>query len=205
MKRKAIFIYLISLWMGVFLHSCTDCGPFPDKYKITDFEVNMGRLNDPEKPLEGFQILTNNAVSYRRFVIAFDGQVATYFSSNWQRWDVFSPLSEALACSPVEPDTDETITDIQVFCDKDFTADYAQNTNIATLFDIVFLADNRLQQMSLPDFMALHPKSTPEFYLLLHTPPDVADTYTFQVKYFQEGVDMDFFTYTTEPVYLSLD
>lgn len=193
---------------GVILQSCTDnaCeGPYPDKYKITDFDVSLNELKNSSNPFLGSVPIQNAKVHYTSFAIDFKGQQENYFSSTF-KLPVLGMISAAYACSPIFPTTSETVTDIRVFCDQTIIDSYPENTNIASLFDIIYVKDSReMKQEPLEDFLAVEQTAVTNFTLILNTQPAQQNTYVFRVEYEQDGVDMDYFEYTSEAVTITID
>jgi len=207
MKSKAIFIYISMLIYGVISQSCTDgCGgPNPNRYKITDFEVSLNELINSNNPFFGSNPIENSKAHYTSFAIDFKGQTESYFSSTFSL-PKLGIISRAYACSPVMPTTIEKVTDIRVFCDQTIIDSYPENTNIASLFDIVFHPnESGFEQMSLEDYLAIEQPATGFFTLILNTQPAQQNTYVFRVEYEQDGVDMDYFEYTSEAVTITID
>lgn len=207
MKIKAIFIYISMLIYGVLSQSCTDngCGgPYADRFKIIDFEVSLSELKNSEDPFLGSNPIENATVDYASFAIDFKGEIENYFSSTFKLPEL-GVLTTAYACSPIPPSTIEKITDIRVYCNQIITDSYPENTNIASLFDIVYVQDySEMKQESLEDFLAIEQTAVTHFTLLLNTQPAQQNTYVFRVEYEQDGVDMDYFEYTSEAVTITI-
>ena len=203
-----MFIYIFMLIYGVISQSCTDnaCGgPNPNRYKIIDFEVSLNELKNSEDPFLGSNPIENTEVHYTSFAIDFKGQTEFYFSSTFSL-PKLGMLSTAYACSPVMPSTIEKVTDIRVYCNQTIVDSYPENTNIASLFDIVFHPKaSGVEQMSLEDYLAIEQPATSFFTLILNTQPAQQNTYVFRVEYEQDGVDMDYFEYTSEAVTITID
>jgi len=208
MKSKAIFIYISMLIYGVISQSCTDngCGgPYADKYKITDFEVSLNELKNSDDPFLGSNAIENSKVHYNSFAIEFKGVTENYFSSTFSL-PKLGIISTAYACSPVPPSTVEKVTDIRVFCDQTIIDSYPENTNIASLFDIVYLQDlSEMKQEPLENFLAIEQTAVTNFTLILNIQPAQQNTYIFRVEYEQDGIDMDSFSFTSESVTITVD
>jgi len=208
MKSKVVLIYLFSLVYIVISQSCTDtgCGPFPNMYKINGFEVRFQELIDTDDLSLGLHEITNNKVQYNRFAISFNAETENY-NSNVYKLPSLGIIQSAYACSPVEPGTTETVTDIRVFCNQEITDSFPENTNINSLFDILYTEyhSDEVKRMPLLDFINQKPTTKTHFSLLLNRIPSEEKTYIFKIEYEQDGVDMDYFEHTTEAVTLTVD
>jgi hypothetical protein len=168
--------------------------------------MSLQELNDAENPSSELHDITDGKVHYNKFAISFNADIETYFSNNFKLPNM-GIIQSAYACSPIEPGTTETITDIRVFCNQTIADSFPENTNINSLFDILYTEENsdEIKRIHLLDFLSQEPLTKKHFSLLLNIIPPQQNTYIFKIEYEQDGVEMDYFEHTTEAVLLTID
>lgn len=186
------------------LFSCDDCGPFPDKLKVKslDWYNYFAEYSETAEPKLILSDITTDSVNYNNYSIFIAPQMITYFSM-LHNSNSFSLINSAYACSPVTPTTDETIDSILIICDKDFDATHLAGNNLSELFFIVVLdqANNiYYNRFDLPEYLITKPTVPTEMTLLLKSPPNLTEGYEFTVKYFQDGIDCDYFEFKTNEI-----
>jgi hypothetical protein len=198
-KVFTIFIGYFLLTVITGLISCDDnCGPFPNKFKVTSIDWNTYRVTLSADNIALSEITTG--VAFNQFGIHLKPKTQSYFSFIINSCSLTTGL---YACSPLEPTTDDKIIDIEITADKDFSNEYPQGTDLSGLFDIVISDWYRgiyADKYDLKEYLQTTPFVTQEMTLILKHAPQITDEYSFTVKYFQDGVDLDYSEFTTEDI-----
>ncbi len=210
MFRKTIFayIYLVSL-LTIVAISCNiivdDCGPFPDKFKTVDFITDSKSISisDESYLRIEYSTLESDTIGYDKFGFTMF-PVAEYYSLNNKRLNSFSFIPSAFACSPTTPVSEEVITNIEIFSNKNFSSEYTSSDNLAELFDIIFhYRKSGYQRKKLNEFLNSEPTVPDEMVLVLKVAPETTEPIQFTVKYSQNGITMNFFEFTTESIVIT--
>jgi hypothetical protein len=198
-KVFTIFTGYILLTVTTGLISCVDdCGPFPDKFKVTSIDWNTYKVTLTTDNLTLSEI--TNGVTFNQLGIDLKPKTQTYFSFIINSLSLTTGL---YACSPLEPTTDDKTIDIKITANKDFTEEYPQGTDLSGLFDIVISDWYRgiyADKYDLKEYLQTTPFVTQEMTLILKSAPQTTDEYRFTVKYFQDGVDLDYSEFTTNNI-----
>ncbi len=181
-----------------------DCGPFPDKYKVKSLKWNIYKAKysmnaDPRLVLSE---ITEDSIIYNEYSIHIYNEAEEYFSLG-NKTNSFGFINFAYACSPKYPSTDESIKDIQIYCNKDYNSNHTAGTNLADLFDIVvFYPYNQLyeEKFDLSDYLATFPPVPNQMTFILRDPPAFTNEFEFRVEYYLEGIDHDYFEHKTRRV-----
>lgn len=205
MKYKLLILvggsFLIFL-VGLF--SCDKCGPFPNKFKITGldwFNYKAIYSDTADSRLILSEIITDS-VDYKMYSIVIRPRRETYFVQNFNKWN-YSLIHSAYACSPGIPQTDEKIDSIGVTATKDFDIHHPAGSELSGLFDIVVLDDaNNIyyEKYRLEDYVKTNPYVPDELVLILTEQPDLTTDFEFLVKYYQKGIDHDYFEFFTDKI-----
>ena len=206
MHKKVVILFSLLFVFSLFsILSCVKCGPFPDKYKVIDVKIEPVSVDYDTAGLT-LPVLTEldtNPVHYTQFGLLLNPITQTYFSSNFYP-NSFGIINSAYACSPVKPYTDDYITNIEIYTDKDFDAKHSKDDNLAEYFD-VFVADNQTNTVLKKDLIS-YLKSKPtvphQIVLQLNTPPVKDTSFVFTVIYTQKGVALGSVNLETEVVRL---
>lgn len=202
-KISVIFIlYVVFLFVGVFSCDISEpCGPFPDKFKVVGLEYNVLKVEYSQGT--GFEIkefkINIDTLNHTNFALFVRSMKETYFSM-LNRAKSFSLIQPIYACTPIDPTTDEKIENIEIFCDKDWNDDFPAGTNLAPIIDVVIYdqVNNIYNQLyTLEAFLAKNPDAVDQMTFMINTPPSETDKYTFIVKYYQQGIDEDYFEFET--------
>lgn len=208
MRKKILIIlsvYFIILITG--LVSCeiiNPCGPFPDKYAVSslDWQLYSAIYSETEDMKLNISELETDTVDYREFALKIVPYYQTYFSKN-QSNAPFEFLTSAYACSPVDPTTDDIIDSIKIFCTSDYNSDYQAGTDISGLFYLIVYDQSgniNFQRFGLNEFTSSRPTVPTEMFLMLKESPDAMKEIEFNVKYYQEGKEMDYFEFKTNKI-----
>ena len=179
------------------LVSC-NCGPFPDKFKVTSIDWNTYKATLTAENLTLSQI--TSGVTYNELGINLKPKTQSYFSLIKNNYVLTTGL---YACRELLPTTDDKIIDIKITTNKDFSDEYPQETDISELFDIVIndwyngIAANKYD---LKEYLQTNPLVPREMTLILKQAPQITDEYRFTIKYFQDGVDLDYSEFTTSDI-----
>lgn len=210
MFRKILIVYisLMSLLILIAI-SCDvtvdDCGPFDDKFKTVDFETELISISisDTSTLDVQYSVLEKDTVQFDKFGL-FMFPIGEHYSFNMDQLKSFSLFPSALACTYPIPVSEEIITGIQIFSDKDFNSEYASGDNLADLFDVVVLyLDSGYQRYDLTNFLSTDPNVPNEIILLLKSAPETTDRIQLTVQYSQDGIDLDSYEFTTNPVVIT--
>ena len=126
----------------------------------------------------------------------------TYFAQNTNH-RTFGLVKAAYACSPVEPKTDEKIESIVLTSTKDFNANYPSGSDLSELFDIVVVDHSNYiddRKYSLTDYIESSPFIPNELILILREKPQLTTDFEFLVKFYQDGIDNDYFEFSTNSI-----
>lgn len=181
------------------------CGPFDDKFRTVDFITDFKHLSTTETPTLNVQYSTleSDTARYDSFGLAMFPMVELY-SFKKEKFNSFSFVSQAFACSPPVVRSEEIITQIEIFSSTNFNSEYTSETNLSELFDIIVLySDSGYQRSSLNEFLASKPTVPDEMFLLLKTAPETTDPIQFTIKYSQDGQLMKSYEYQTSPVVIT--
>jgi len=207
-KTVIVFLTLVSLFMITAI-SCNitgdDCGPFDDKFKTVEFSTDLKNISISENPGLDVQYntLESDTIGFDRFSITMF-PIGEYYSLNSERLNSFSLIPSAFACSPPIPVSEEMITNIEIFSNRNFSSEYASGENLAELFEIVVLYRNSgYQRSNLNEFLSSEPNVPDEIFLMLKSEPETTEPIQFTVKYSQDGIDMNSYEFTTEAVVIT--
>lgn len=202
-KTIVAYILLVSFSM-ITVVSCNltddDCGPFDDKFKTVDFQAELKSITISESPGLNLQYSTleSDTVGFDTFGLSMF-PIGEYYSMNSERFNSFSLIPSSFACSPPIPVSEEMITDLEIFSNRNFNSEYTSGENLAELFEIVFLYGNSgYQKSNLNEFLSSEPNVPDELFLVLKSAPETTEPIQFTVKYSQDGIDMDSYEFTTE-------
>ena len=205
MKRKIKFFiksYIIILFLGII--SCEDCGPFPNKYKVSSlssesFQIEI--LNDNHQ----IQLseIENNSVLYNNYSIIMNAEMETYFAYEGKGMkNVF--IESSYACSPAPPETDEKITNIEIFINNDYNSLNKSGQNIIRLFDVLVLNYNSnfpyYDKYDLMEYVNTNPNIARELIFILKEAPENNSNFKFEVKYYQNGIDLESYNFETDEI-----
>jgi hypothetical protein len=198
-------IKIFTLFIGYFLltvitglMSCDDCGPFPDKFKVTSIDWNTYKVTFTPDNLTLSEII--NGVSFNQLGIYLKPKTQTYFSFEKSNYTLITGL---YACDPLIPTTDDRIINIEITANKDFSDDYPLGTDLSALFDIVISdwhTNISTEKYDLKEYLQTNPFVSQEMTLILKYAPQTTDEYKFTIKYYQDGVDLDYSEYTTDDI-----
>lgn len=204
MKRKLV-LFIAGYFSAAIitgLISCDDCGPFPDKFKVTSFDWKVYRVALTQNNLTLSEIITS--VSFSELGIYIKPKTKEYFSF-WR--NNYHLIPTTYACDPIIPTTNERIKDIIIMSDKDFSSDFPAGMDISELFDIVISDPNNnaiADKYDLKAYVQTHPFVTREITLLLKVAPDRNDEFEFTIKYFQDGIDLNYYEFSTGKVSITI-
>ncbi|MCH8558993.1 MAG: DUF5034 domain-containing protein [Balneolia bacterium] len=179
-----------------------DCGPFPDKFRVTDFSTSIKQVTDydPVDLIIQLSVFPGGSIQYDELAIDMIPVIDTFFSSVPNRMN-FQLIQSAYACSPVIPVSVDTITDIQIYSDADFSPEYPAGENIAVFFDAFALYnEDGPMRMNLPQYIAGEPLAPDQLILLLNTAPAEEREMRFSVRYFQDGESLGEYEFTSNPI-----
>ena len=218
MARKIKYLligYCLILFLGVL--SCVDIedscpgSGYPDKYKIISLDWTVDSVSYSYSTFSGdtvidkidFSPLVQNSVLYSHYGISTLSRMGGYRSSSRNKINTSNFINSAYACSPVEPTTDDRIRDIKIFSKRDFNSEYPAGSNLAPLFDIIVepdLSSYRKLKWDLTKYLLTRSIPSRLMVLVLKESPEVTADYTFEIEYYQDGKDLDFFEFTTRSV-----
>jgi hypothetical protein len=208
MKRKLLVIiagYFFFLIAG--LISCeeiNECGPFPDRFKVTSLDwINYRAVYSDTAAIPLFlSEISNDTVGYNEYSIFIAPRTETYYSMI-QKSNSFGLISSAYACSPVIPTTDERIDSIVIICNRNFDSHHPAGHDLSGLFDmVVYDQVNNIyyDKYDLTEYIETKPSVPDEMTCILKSPPDQTTDFEFTVKYFQDGIDFDYFGFRTNKI-----
>ncbi len=203
MTKKVSFIFFAtSLIVLISIFSCTDCGPFADKYKLKKIILDVSELgfDEASKTLSGPGAIVSDSMSFDSLDINLFFQSEHFFSVVSPAFEFFPSLN---ACSPPDPTTDEVITGMKIFTQVSFDANHSAGSSLVDLFDVI--VDNaaesiRFEKVDLGAYLSTNPKVPNELHLRLKTPPAQSREYEFTIEYTQDGIDVSALTLQTEKV-----
>lgn len=152
-----------------------------------NFDINFGDLE-------------KDTVSFNEIGISIFPVIKSYFSAI-QHQKTFSFSAAAYACSPLIPTSEEVIQNIEIFSNQDWNNDFKSGESIAELFEVVVLyRKSGYRRINLTDFLESAPTVPDEIFLLPKYPPGSTKDFQFTVKYFQDGIELDKYEFTTEKI-----
>ena len=196
-----VLILLTSLSCG----DGVDCGPFPSFFKVSglEWELYEIELSSDQSRMIGNERIEGNQVSFDKFAIGVFPDSETYGWNNSVQ--NFGLITVANACSPAPPRSEEEIDNILITANQDFNSNYPQGDNLAAIFDIIVYDDSgnfNGERLDLNTFLGMNPVVPYESYLLLKDQPNSTTSFQFNVQFYIQGIDGDFFEFTTEEVVL---
>ncbi|MFN6945724.1 MAG: hypothetical protein ACK4ND_12325 [Cytophagaceae bacterium] len=207
MKRKIILIltaYVLLPIVGIVSCNKHDCGPFPNRYKTVGLDWFNYKAIYSDNPDSSFTLseIENDSVDYNQYAILIKPKQETYFarSSNFGN---FSLVKTAYACSPVEPKTDEKIDSIVITSTKDYNANHPSGSDLSDLFDVVVVDHSNhvyYERYSLSNYIKTTPFVPNELTLLLKEEAQQTTDFEFLVKFYQDGIDKDYFEFLTNSI-----
>ena len=193
MKKQFKYFFVFYLAFLVFGAACNsliddDCGPFPNKYNITTLE-----WDGPS---------TNNPILFNDLQIEIN-TVGTYFFS---RRSSFNLITSSYACSPIPPETDDLLLNLEITSNADYSPAYTQGSNLIDLFDVeVFYSRvGNSETYSLSEFLSLDRKFPDRMLLKLTTPPATNGDFSFIFKFIIDGAELDYFEFNTNTFQLQI-
>jgi hypothetical protein len=127
-----------------------------------------------------------DTISFDKLAFKLTPIKSFYTTENITSHRNFSFFSEAYACSPPIPYSDEQNGYIIITCEKDFDQLHKSGTNLANLFDVAIFDLYKgidYYRMSLQDYLALRPNTKDELILFLNEAPEKTDDYVFKIEY----------------------
>lgn len=205
MKNKLLILlggFLFIFFLGLF--SCDKCGPFPNKFKTIGLNwFNYKAIySDTAKIKLILSKIDHDTVDYYLYSIFIKPKQETFFAQNCNKWS-FSLINSAYACSPGIPETDEKIDSIVITSTKDFDINHPSGSELSDLFDIIVLdhANNIYhKKFRLKEYIKSNPFVPNELTLILTKQPDLTTDFEFLVKYYQNGIDYDYFEFLTNKI-----
>jgi hypothetical protein len=210
MKKEIKFFirsYVIILFLGII--SCEDdCGPFPNKFKINSFNSETLSLEILNK---NYQIklsdIENKSVLFSEFSISLIAESESYYASNRIMKNSF--IMRSYACSPAPPKTDERITNIEIFTNNDFNSVNIAGNNINHLFDVLVLdffnSFGYYNKFDLTEYINSNPSAAKELIFILKEGPEQTSNFEFEIKYYQNGVDLNNYNFVTNEIEIRKD
>lgn len=182
-----------------------DCGPFPDKFRVTDFSTSIKNVTYYDSSPRSVQLsdIQGDSIQFDKFAIQMYPVTEVYFSSVLDRFNI-QIIKKAYAYSPIVPASDDRILDIQIYSDQDYSAEYPAGENLAELFDVyaLYMRDGS-RRVDLVDFISEEPKAPDQLIFLLKSGPSEAPEFQFSVRYFQDGKKLTEFDFTTDPIIIT--
>ena len=179
-----------------------DCGPFPDKFRVTDFSTSIKKVTHYDSSTLSIQLseIQSDSIQFDEFAIEMYPVTEVFFSSVFDKIN-FQFIKSAYACSPIDPASDDKILDIQIYSDKDFSDEYPAGENLAELFEVYALYMREgPRRFNLIDFITEEPNAPDQLILLLQSGPSEASEIQFSVRYLQDGEKLSEFEFSTEPI-----
>jgi len=208
MFKKTLFIYISIVGIFIILTvSCnitgTDCGPFTNyNYKITDFTTSLKQIayTDPISQDVQLSSLEKDTLVFSELAIHMIPNTESYTAQAKPEFNL-SFFETAYACSPPIPSSEDKITDIQIFSNKDYSNEFSSQNNLSELFDIIVRYPNRSnQRVSLSEFLTSNPEAPTEIVLIPTTAPSTTNSFQLTIKYFQDGLELDHYEFTTNSI-----
>lgn len=186
MKKLFALMFLIcSVLFSPVIHSCkkniNTCG---DRDYSPKFHANK---------LSGYLDSASDSVLYSNLIITlnFSGE---HYTKIKKSFDLFP---SAYACSPVEPYTEERITDIVITADVDFDDTHPAGSDLKDFFEITPFMSGSIA--SITEYLDRKP-FVENAYLQLVKSPDVSKDIRFTVTYHFEGKLAKKLSYQTSSV-----
>lgn len=179
-----------------------NCGPFPDKFRIIDFSTSIKSVtyNDSSPLSIQFSEIQSDSIQFDEYAIEMYPVTEVFFSNVLDKIN-FQIIQRAYACSPINPASDDKITDIQIYSDKNFSSEYPAGENLAELFEVYALYMREgPRRVKLTDFIAEEPNAPDQLIFLLQSGPSEATEVQFTVRYYQDGEKLSEFEFLTEPI-----
>jgi hypothetical protein len=206
MKKKMKFFirsYIIILFLGII--SCEDdCGPFPNKFKISSLNSEILQIEVlNEKHQIKLSEIENNSVSYEKYSIRITAEIETYFAYEKSKMkNIF--IENSYACSPAPPKTDEKITNIEIYTNNDYNSMNQSGQNINQLFDVLvlnhFSSFPYYEKFDLIEYINTNPNIANELIFVLKEAPENNDNFIFEIKYYQNGIDLNEYSFVTNEI-----
>lgn len=149
--------------------------------------------------------IANDTVDFNMYSIDIIPRQETYFAQNMNKWS-FSLINSAYACDPGLPQTDERIDSIVITSTKDFDNNHPSGAELSDLFDIIVLDYANgiyYEKYTLNDYVETNPYVPNELVLILNKQPDLITDFQFLVKYYQNGIDYDYFEFSTDKIVIN--
>ncbi len=176
----------------------TECGPFDSpRYDITGIEVAPVTYSELPQSI-GYRVTTTtldtaNSVNANQFILELSANVVSdpAYVKNSPSFS-FSLMSQAYACSPVGPYTEEKISQLNIISDNDFSADYPAGSNLNVLFNVLYNeqatprhTDNNGEHTAytVAEYVESTPKATQLIQLRLNQAPGEIKTHQFTLNY----------------------
>jgi hypothetical protein len=214
--KKLLLVLLFTLAAGsIWLLSCSKtspedtCGSFDNRFSSTGIILNTLKTvsYDSAASRYYFDTVKNpDTVQFDELAIRLIPEKRLYIGSAIPGRSSSSMFSEAYACTPPIPYSDERIDYITITTTTDFDQGHPAGSNLSDLFDVAILDKYRninYTRMSLAGFMALRPNTKDELILFLNKAPGRGNDFVFQVRYCRTLVsDQEIFTAGTVRVYI---
>ncbi len=196
------------------ISSCDECNPSPDKFKISSLNSEMLQINILNEiyKTESLEVvmykiklseIESKNVSYKEYSIRMSAEMKTYFAyKGITLKNIF--IERSYACSPATPTTDEKITNIEIFANKDYNSSNKAGQNISHLFDVLVLDYNNSSlyytKFDLKEYINSNPIIADELIFILKEAPENTSNYKFEIKYYQDGIDLNSYNFETNEI-----
>ncbi|MCB0496260.1 MAG: hypothetical protein KDC79_08990 [Cyclobacteriaceae bacterium] len=204
MKKLAIVFGGLVVLIFLSLFSCHKCGPFPNMYKTIGlyWHIAIATYSEDSISWSARWATPNDSIIYNEFSIEIEPIKETYYAQSFDEIK-FDFVSSAYACDPALPQTDERIDSMVIVSSKDFNVIHVAGEDLSDLFDIIpvdFVNGLYRERFDLKEYISTNPTVPWRMFLILKEPPDLVSDYEFLVKYYQEGIDSNYFEFLTDKV-----
>ena len=204
-------LILLTAYLSVLFFTITACDTLidcptslEDRFKVIDLTVDFRSvIKDTVNDKLDLQIsiFEEDSIDYESLGILLDYERVNYISEV-VRPNHFNFIQTAYACTPVEPTSDEAIDSIKIFSAQDFDKDHPAGTDLSDLFHLFYrdFSTYEYKQVDLDEFEPLSYNNIFNTTLMLKSAPELVQEYSFLVKYYQNGIDFDYFEKETESI-----
>ena len=160
-------------------------------------------VKDAEKHQIKLSEIENNSVSYEKYSIRITAEIETYFAYEKSKMkNIF--IENSYACSPAPPKTDEKITNIEIYTNNDYNSMNQSGQNINQLFDVLvlnhFSSFPYYEKFDLIEYINTNPNIANELIFVLKEAPENNDNFIFEIKYYQNGIDLNEYSFVTNEI-----
>lgn len=180
-----------------------DCGPFKlrfDIYGISSSSIVSSPWGIGDIFFGFLENDSNSIVAYDSFGIVVDMLFLSGLSDSRNSFRANPFITNAYACSPGQPYSDERISNINIFSTSDYDSAHPAGDTLTDLILVDYLPKLHIVAQDLSVFLDTMPSAKQQFAFFLKSPPDSLRVHRFIIQYQQ--TNGEFYSLISNPVFI---